>query len=121
MPGSVAAEVDKIEQQATGSVPGPAEVEGMNHRCSCTGGVAGSVMTGWVLLSSLHRTGSFGYYRNDMPGKMGQGYAAAAGDDSGPTSIALVGEGSLVCYQTGMMARHWAAAADIVAAEGWRM
>lgn len=98
---------------------GPGEVEGMNHRCSCTGGMTGLAMAGWGLMSGLRRIGSFECYQIDTPGTMEQGCAAAAVDDSGPMSTGPAGERSLVYYQTDTMKR--CCAADIVAAEGWRM
>lgn len=65
------------------------------------------------------RIGSFECYQSDMPDRMEQGYAAAAGE-SGPMSIALAGEDSWACYQTDTM-KWYRAAADIVAAESSRM
>lgn len=85
------------------------EVEGKNHPCSYTGGMPGLAMTD---------VGSM-CYQSDMPGRTEQGCAAA--DEPGPTSIVLVGEDSLVCYQTGRMMRYSAAVADIAVAEGSTM
>jgi hypothetical protein len=90
----------------------PREVEGKNHPCSYTGGMPGLAMA----------DGGSMCYQSDMPGKTEQGCAAAAAaGESGPTSIVLVGEDSLGCYQTGRMTRYSADVLDIAAAEGSTM
>jgi hypothetical protein len=95
--GSVAAEVDMSDLQETGLVAVLGVVEGMNHPCSCTGGILGLGMADWGLMMGLGQIGSFECYQSGMFARMEQGFAAVAGD-SDRTSVARVGEGSWACY-----------------------
>ena len=94
---SVAAEVDRVGLQETGLVAVLGVVEGMNHPCSCTGGIPGLRLAGWGLMMGLDQFGSFECCQNGTIDMMEQGCAAGAGEPD-PTSIALVGEGSWACY-----------------------